>query len=67
MVDVENCLVEHKKLLLTISKYLSNNSRIDKDKIFEMTTKYFADNNLQPVNFHTKETYYDFKNKLDKM
>jgi DNA polymerase IIIc chi subunit len=67
IAEVSNCLKEHKKLLLIYSKYLSENSRIDKDLIIKMANEYCKENKLQPIEFLDINTYYDFKSKLDVM
>jgi ATP-dependent Zn protease len=67
VTEVENCLVEHKELLLIFSKYLSNNSRIDKDLMIKMANDYFKSSNIKPIEFLDINTYYNFKNKLDLM
>jgi hypothetical protein len=67
IIEVKKCLEEHKKLLITMAKFLSNNSRINKDQIIKMTDQYIKENHLIPIEFFDKETYYDFKSKLDAM
>ena len=67
IVEVNNCLAEHKTFLLILSKYLSENSRINKDEIEKMANDYFKKNNIKPTKFVDKDTYYDFKSKLDAM
>jgi GTPase SAR1 family protein len=67
IVEVDHCLKEHKSFLLMISKYLSNNSRINKDQIEKMAHEYFKKNKIKPIEFLDISTYYDFKNKLDLM
>jgi hypothetical protein len=54
-------------LLLIFSKYLSNNSRIDKDLMIKMANDYFKSNNVKPIEFLDINAYYNFKNKLDLM
>ena len=67
VAEVEACLLQHKTLLLDFAKYLSNNSRLNKDEIIVMTNNYFQKTNIKPVQFLEKETYYNFKNILNKM
>ena len=67
IVEVNNCLAEHRTFLLILSKYLSENSRINKDEIEKMANDYFKKNNIKPTKFVDKDTYYDFKSKLDAM
>jgi DNA polymerase IIIc chi subunit len=67
IVEVDNCLNEHKPFLLMLSKYLSNNSRINKDQMEKMAQDYFKKNKIKPIQFVDITTYYDFKSKLDLM
>ena len=65
--EVKNCLKIHQTFLITLSKYLSENSRISKSEIEEFANDYFKTNKVNVSDFVTKETYYDFKSKLAKM
>ncbi len=67
IIEVEKCFLEHKKLLLIYSKYLSENSRIDKEVMIKMANDYFKNNKIKAVEFLDINNYYDFKNKLDLM
>ncbi len=67
IIDVEKCLLEHKTLLLNFAKFLSNNSRINKDEILKMTNDYFEKTKKEPIQFLDISSYYDFKKKLDLM
>ena len=67
IVEVEKCLLEHKKLLLIYAKFLSNNSRLDKDEMIKMANDYFKNNEIKPIEFVDINSYYDFKSKLDLM
>ncbi len=64
LLEVEKCLSTHFSLLITLSKFLSANSRINKPEIIEFANHYFNENKLEPIVFLDKDTYYDFKNKL---
>jgi DNA polymerase IIIc chi subunit len=59
--EVEECLLKHKKFLITISKYLSNNSRLDKVLLKEMANNYFKKNKIKPIQFVESSTYYNFR------
>lgn len=50
-------LNEEKTLLLEIAKYLSENNRIDSEKLKEFYDKY----SVRKVEFKNKENYYNFK------
>jgi Peptidase family M41/C-terminal, D2-small domain, of ClpB protein len=63
--DVETCLLTHKKLVITISKYLSNNSRLDKDQLKEMAKNYFIKNKISNIKFVESTSYYDFRKRID--
>jgi hypothetical protein len=63
-IEVANCLKTHKKLLITIAKYLSNNSRLDKDKLKIMANDYFKKNKIKPIQFIESNAYYDFRKKV---
>lgn len=67
VIEVTNCLYENKQLVLKLAKYLSNNSRINKEEIIVFTNDYFKETNKKPVEFLDKESYYDFKKKLTAM
>jgi hypothetical protein len=62
--DVENCLAEHKSLLIDIAKHLSNNSRIDKKELIKLCDEYCTKSGKEPMKFVTKDTYYDFRDRL---
>ncbi len=66
-IEVTNCLYENKQLLLKLAKYLSNNSRINKEEIIVFTNNYFKETNKKPVEFLDKDSYYNFKKKLAAM
>ena len=66
-IDVNKCLLEHKTFLLILSKFLSENSRINKDEIEKMALEYFNKEKIKPIKSIDKEFYYDFKTKLDLM
>jgi DNA polymerase IIIc chi subunit len=63
--EVEECLLKHKKFLIIISKYLSNNSRLDKILLKEMANLYFKKNKIKPVQFVESSTYYSFRNTIN--
>jgi DNA polymerase IIIc chi subunit len=63
--EVEACLVTHKKLLIIISKYLSNNSRLDKELLRDMANDYFKKNNIAPIKFVDINGYYDFRKRVE--
>ncbi len=67
IIEVNKCFLEHKTFLLILSKFLSENSRINKDQIEKMAQDYFKNNNIIPMKFVDKDSYYDFKKKLDLM
>ncbi len=67
IIEVNKCFVEHKTFLLILSKFLSENSRINKDQIEKMVIDYFKKNNIKPIKFVDKDSYYNFKSKLDLM
>ena len=46
---------------------MSENSRINKDEIEKMALEYFNKEKIKPINFVDKDSYYDFKTKLDLM
>lgn len=58
------CIKENEGMLLTISTYLADHSRIDKKDIIDMATSYHAEHQLALPTFVDKESYYDFRNKL---
>jgi hypothetical protein len=57
-------LNKHEPFLIMLSTFLSDNSRIDKVHIEEMYLKYCKQYKLAPIQFVTKDTYYDFRKKL---
>ncbi len=63
--EVDACFKEHKKLIIIIAKYLSNNSRLDKDLLKEMANNYFKKNNIKPIKFVESTSYYDFRKRVD--
>jgi DNA polymerase IIIc chi subunit len=63
--EVEECLLKHKKFLIIISKYLSNNSRLDKILLKEMANNYFKKNKIKPIQFVESSTYYNFRNTVN--
>ena len=65
IIEVNKCFLEHKTFLLILSEFLSENSRINKDEIEKMAQEYFKKNNITPFKFVDKDSYYDFKSKLD--
>jgi DNA polymerase IIIc chi subunit len=67
IIEVNKCFLEHKIFLLILSKFLSENSRINKDEIEKMAQDYFKKNNITPFKFVDKDSYYDFKSKLEAM
>jgi DNA polymerase IIIc chi subunit len=67
IIKVNKCFLEHKTFLLILSKFLSENSRINKDEIEKMAQDYFKKYNIKPTKFIDKDSYYDFKSKLDLM
>ena len=66
-IDVNKCLLENKTFLLILSIFLSKNSRINKDEIEKMALEYFKKVKIKPNKFVDKDSYYDFKSKLDLM
>jgi hypothetical protein len=64
-IEVADCLQTHKKLLISIAKYLSNNSRLDKDLLKEMANDYFKKNNIKSIPFVESTSYYDFRKRVD--
>ncbi len=67
IIEVNKCFLEHKTFLLILSKFLSENSRINKEEIEKMAQDYFKKNNITPFKFVDKDSYYDFKSKLEAM
>ena len=67
IIEVNKCFMEYKPFLLILAKFLSENSRINKDEIETLAQHYFKKNNIKPVKFVDKDSYYDFKSKLDLM
>ncbi len=65
--EVQECLLKHKKLLLVIAKYLSNNSRLDKKMIIEMANEYCTKNKLSAIKFIPISEYYNFKEIVKKL
>ncbi len=63
--EVDICFKEHKKLIILIAKYLSNNSRLDKDLLKEMANDYFKKNKTKPIQFIESNAYYDFRKRVD--
>jgi Peptidase family M41/C-terminal, D2-small domain, of ClpB protein len=63
--EVEACFTEHKKLIIIIAKYLSNNSRLDKDLLKEMANDYFKKQKIKPIQFVESNAYYDFRKRVD--
>jgi Peptidase family M41/C-terminal, D2-small domain, of ClpB protein len=63
--EVENCLKEHRKLLIAIAKYLSNNSRLDKVLLKEMANDYFKKEKIKPIQFIDSTSYYNFRKQVD--
>jgi Peptidase family M41/C-terminal, D2-small domain, of ClpB protein len=64
LAEVEACIKEHRTLLLDIAWHLSNNSRIDKPELETMCAAYLKKRKLKPVEFYTKDTYYNFREQL---
>jgi hypothetical protein len=63
---IDELLIQHKPLLLTIANYLSDNSRLDKIQLEQMANDYCKQYKLPALNFLTKETYYSFRKELKK-
>jgi Peptidase family M41/C-terminal, D2-small domain, of ClpB protein len=63
--EVQVCFEEHKKLIIIIAKYLSNNSRLDKELLRNMANEYFKKNKIKPIQFTDIDGYYDFRKKVD--
>ncbi len=64
LAEVKATMVQHKKLHLIISDYLSDNSRIEKTELIEMAKKYFKENTITPIKFLDGNEYYSFRKKL---
>ncbi len=62
--EVEAALLKHKKLLLIVSEYLSNNSRLNKKQIIEFYKTYCKDQKIKPVQLVDKDSYYNFRKTL---
>jgi Peptidase family M41/AAA domain (Cdc48 subfamily)/C-terminal, D2-small domain, of ClpB protein len=67
LVEVEQALKEHKPFLLTLAKYLSGHSRINKDELFDMVSAYALDKQVKLPEFVDKTTYYNYTKLLDGM
>jgi hypothetical protein len=67
LAEVEAVLKENRTFFLELSKYLSDNSRIDKLAIIELYHKVCKRTKQLPRAFVTKDNYYDFRKKLLKM
>ena len=64
IIDVNKCLLEHKTFLLILSKFLSENSRINKDEIEKMALEYFKKEKIKPIKFVDKDSYTILKQNL---
>ncbi|MFM2392645.1 MAG: hypothetical protein RLZZ546_622, partial [Bacteroidota bacterium] len=62
--ETENCLSKYSKLFYQISQFLSNNSRMDKEAIIDLSKKFHKAEKLPPFDFIDKDTYYNFRKKL---
>lgn len=62
--DAENCITQYSKLFYQISEYLSNNSRIDKEALINLSNSYHKSQKLPFFKFQDKDTYYNFRKKL---
>ncbi|MFM2387367.1 MAG: hypothetical protein RL660_2124 [Bacteroidota bacterium] len=64
---VLDTLKNHKPFLLMLSKYLSDNSRIDKQQITAMYMQYCKQHKVAVQKFVDKDSYYNFRKKLHQM
>lgn len=62
LTTAEKILTKNKVMLLKMSEYLSENSRISKELALDFTTKY----GVNPPVMKNFDNYYDFKNILNK-
>lgn len=62
--EVQNSILQHKKLLLKVANYLSDHSRIEKEQLAVMAKEYCKENKLAPITFIVPSQYYDFRKKL---
>jgi hypothetical protein len=65
--EVKACIVQHKKLVLKIADYLSDNSRMEKEDILAFAKEYAAKEKIELPTLVNKETYYNFRTLLKKM
>jgi GTPase SAR1 family protein len=66
-IEVEEMFKKHKQLLIIIAKYLSNNSRLDKDLLKQMANNYFKKNKIKPIQFVESNSYYNFRAQVDSL
>lgn len=64
-IEVQACFEEHKKLIIIIAKYLSNNSRLNKEVLSDMVNYYFKKQKIKPIQLTDIDGYYDFRKKVD--
>ncbi len=64
-IEVQSCFEQHKKLIIIIAKYLSNNSRLNKELLSDMVNDYFKAEKIKPAQFTDIDGYYDFRKKID--
>lgn len=64
MLKADKILQHNKRFLLELARFLSEHSRIDKDKIEEIALKYAAEEWVREVGFKSKEEYFNFKEQV---
>lgn len=64
---VTDCLTLHKSLLIELSRFLSDHSRIDKSDLEKMINNNLQKRKMPDINFKDQETYYNFRERLFKM
>jgi inhibitor of KinA sporulation pathway (predicted exonuclease) len=62
--DVMKQLKKHKDLLLTISKFLASNSRLDKPELKAMCVTYFKAAAITDIELVDIDGYYNFRKHL---